>query len=776
MRKLVLLFASIFTCINSFSQEIADSLTVAAPDSVSVEAVQSDAIDDDDRPKIGLVLSGGGAKGLAHIGVLKAIDAAHLKIDYITGTSMGAILAAMYASGYSGEQIEEIARGMDWFSSMTGTVKYSEISIEEKDDYDNFLVEIPVEKGFKIKSGTGFVEPQPLMLKFAEVFYPVYRVKDFDDFDIPFKCIATDIGTGEAVVLDNGDIVYAVRSSMAIPGVFTTTKYGDSQLVDGGIVRNFPVRDVREMGADYVIGVNLFSGLTEAGEINTMIDVVLQVMNFSDAKDLVEEKKLCDMIIEPDVSAYSSASFGAADELFAIGDSIGEEFYPLFKQLADGLHNRYGAPYAEENRMAPYPEKVRLKEFEYVGLNDTDEDLLMHNLNLKKNKLYSPQELNVAFRKAFSTRYYKNLSYELLPLESDSIDVRLKCNIEENPLQSIKIGLSYNTFTSAAVNVGFTWKNLFDKRSELDMKMALSEAFRLRLRQRFFFGKKNNNYAEGAYNFNRYDISIFGLKTSRKDYIYTYSQNNFMVNVAHIYSDKSILKFTGGFQSVKLRPEINNNLQLHGNVNTPFLNIQRLHNSLDRRYLPQHGTYVNVEAFWGIRPNYKVSSVVDEEGNPIEFSHKAVLRATVEGKFCQSFRGDRVTLIEEFALGATWHSQSIVHEIAVGGPIPFFDSHFAFYGLKTASRFSPSVALGRIAVQYRLVDEFYVSLNANMGATFKELDAYISDNEKFEPKEYLYGLGVTASYNLLGALPFDITLMSARHYGFNVSVNVGIPF
>jgi len=171
------------------------------------------------RPKIGLVLSGGGAKGLAHIGVLKAIDQAGLKIDYVTGTSMGAIIGAMYAAGYSGDEIEKIARGMDWSELLSGKPLYKNVSIETRDDYENYALEVYFE-GFRPKPFTGFIEPQEFWLKASEIFFPVHDIKDFHDFSIPFQCVATDLSNGKAVVLSNGDIVRAIRSSMAIPGVF----------------------------------------------------------------------------------------------------------------------------------------------------------------------------------------------------------------------------------------------------------------------------------------------------------------------------------------------------------------------------------------------------------------------------------------------------------------------------------------------------------------------------------------------------------------------------
>lgn len=182
------------------------------------------------QPKIGLTLSGGGAKGLAHIGILEAIDSAGLRIDGITGTSMGAIVGSLYAVGYSGLEIEVIAREMDWNVLFSGKPNMRNVTIEEKNEFDNYALELPYQDGqFKIASG--FIEGQELWLKFQEFFLPIYDVKDFSKLSIPFKCIATDVGTGKPVVLDQGELVTAIRSSMAIPSVFTLTTKAQNWLM-----------------------------------------------------------------------------------------------------------------------------------------------------------------------------------------------------------------------------------------------------------------------------------------------------------------------------------------------------------------------------------------------------------------------------------------------------------------------------------------------------------------------------------------------------------------
>jgi len=262
------------------------------------------------RPKVGLVLSGGGAKGISHIGILQAIDSAGLKIDYLTGTSMGSIIGGLYAIGYSGKDIERISNTLNWDVILSNKPNFSQISIDEKDEYGKYSIELGL-KDFKPQIGTGLIESQTLWLTLSELFMPVYDIKDFSKFNIPFKCIATDLSDGKAVVLSEGEIVTAVRSSMAIPSVFTAIEMDSTKLVDGGIIRNFPVTDIKKMGADIVIGVNLFKGLPDISKLNDVLDVFYQITQYRDAEDLVKEKKLCDLIIEPPVEQYSAGSFDA---------------------------------------------------------------------------------------------------------------------------------------------------------------------------------------------------------------------------------------------------------------------------------------------------------------------------------------------------------------------------------------------------------------------------------------------------------------------------------
>lgn len=756
------------------------------------------------RPKIGLVLSGGGAKGLAHVGVLKAIDRAGLKVDYITGTSMGAIIAAMYAAGYSGVEIGEIAQGMDWSGSILGNVNYHNISIENKDEFESYIFEIPVENYIHLQPfSSGVIEPIEVSLKFSEVFFPVYKTKDFSKLQIPFKCIATDLRNGDAVILDQGDLPFAVRSSMAIPGAFSATSYKGTKLVDGGIVRNFPVKDVREMGADFVIGVNLFQGLTEPDDLTTPLDVMMQATNFRDAKDLITEKSICDMVIEPDVSKYNAASFGSSVDIAAIGDSIGQDFYPLFKQLADSLHNTYGLEYTKpDKRMKPYDKKVYIEDLNIEGLKHTDKELFLHNLQMKTRSSYNPLQLNESFRHAFSSGYYSNLRYELIPTDTSTNHINLRCLVTENPMQSLNVGLSYNTFTGAGLLLGYTAKNLLGRQSITNLKVAISETFRLRLKNRISFGIKYNNYLEQQYSFSSFEIPVYDKKT--KSSIYRWNINDFHVKWAQILNPFKEVSVSLGFEASHLRPDVST--PIDSRIRNVYFKANRRKNTTDRKYLPTSGVNLETEIYAGFRPRYKndysaiqnsidhVSSALkseeidqsssddayfDEEvGSPI-FSSKVprdnIYRISFHGQFYQPITS-RATLYETIALNASLGDQALTHRAMLGGVHRILPNHVGFFGFTTAQRHESTLAMARISYQYRVYDELYATLHWNSAVSFESIDKYYgSDRIDLNYKEILHGVGVTASYNF-SRMPFDLTLMYSPDYKFNIHVNIGFLF
>ena len=215
------------------------------------------------RPKVGLVLSGGGAKGLAHVGVLKVLEEAGLNIDYIGGTSMGSIVGGLYAIGYDADSLEKLVLESDWDRLLSDDISRRNLSIEEKPDNDRFFVTFPL-KERKLNLPVGMITGQNIENMFAELCTHISHIRDFDKFSIPYLCIGTDVESGKEMVFHQGYLPACMRASMAIPSVFSPKEIDGRLYVDGGVVNNFPAEHVKAMGADILIGGS--SGLFISGQ------------------------------------------------------------------------------------------------------------------------------------------------------------------------------------------------------------------------------------------------------------------------------------------------------------------------------------------------------------------------------------------------------------------------------------------------------------------------------------------------------------------------------
>jgi NTE family protein len=285
-------------------------------------------------PKIGLTLSGGGAKGLAHVGVLHIIDSLGIKIDYVTGTSMGSIVGGMYAAGYTASELEEIALTLDWPSLFSSRASLRYTHPGKREEFGRYIAELPIENG-SIKLPSGAIEGQQMWNVLSDFFFNVRNISDFNDFPIPFACVATDVLTGDTVVLNSGDIVAAIRASISIPSVFTTIEIDNRQLVDGGVVMNFPVVVAKDMGADFIIGVNVSRGPIENRKLETPLDIIYQMGTYLDARNFQKNKELTDIYLEPDLEEYTAASFNNPREIIERGKQIARKNIDKFLELKD---------------------------------------------------------------------------------------------------------------------------------------------------------------------------------------------------------------------------------------------------------------------------------------------------------------------------------------------------------------------------------------------------------------------------------------------------------
>jgi NTE family protein len=721
------------------------------------------------RPTIGVTLSGGGAKGLAHIGILKALDSAGIKVDYITGTSMGSIIGGLYAAGYSAEQLEKIARKVDWSEVLSNQSSLRAIVMEEKDEYSKYAVELPwVNNGFRLPSGV--VEGEELWLKFSELFFPVYNIKDFSKFSIPFKCVSADIETGEAVVFDTGEIVTAVRSSMAIPSVFTAIEYNGKRLVDGGVVRNFPVRDVKEMGADFVIGSRVSTGLLPKDKVNNALQIIMQIVFFKEAATSAEDIKQCNIYIPMPLLNYTAASFGKSNELLEYGLEEGRKMYPQFKALADSLNMIYGIQEIPKNRL-PKVDSIYISQIQINGLKETTKDFFEHMTGFETGKYYTSVKIGRMVRRVFGTRYYNRIVYALQPLPDST--VKIVFDVVENPTTFAKLGIHYNNFTGISLIGNLTSRNLFLPHSRSMVTFNIGENLRARAEHLQYLGRGKKIALTLGLQYDKIDFDTYD--NFRRDGVY--ATQFFKSDGKFQYSANR--KFTVGIGSryewVNYRPAIRSAFEIQGK--NEYVTIYSFFgvNTLNKTIYPDRG--VKIDGEFGRIINQSPKVLFFNDGVPVmnpdstgvsdNNYNRAVLNAEVYTPITTNFNFNVM-----FQGGINFkYNRSILNEFIVGGLTKTIRNQVLFAGLEENSLNSSGVAALQLGLRYEMFNNLYI-----MGKANGLVNDFIDFNNTLKRPKYFTGYSAGFAYNFaLG--PLEISAMycdqtkRVRSY-----INLGIPF
>ena len=266
------------------------------------------------EPKVGLVLSGGGAKGFAHIGVLKVIDSLGIRVDYVAGTSMGAIIGSLYASGYSGKQLDSIFKGVDFDNLIADNIPRSAQSTYEREISERYAVTLPFDH-LKVKLPSALSRGQNTFNLLTKLMLHVSYQDDFSKLPIPFFCIATNVETGQQVVLDKGNLPQSVRASGAFPSLFQPVEIDGQLLIDGGVVNNYPINELKAKGMDIIIGVDVQDGLANRTDLSSAPQILFQINNFRTINDMKIKSKQTDIYLKPDISKFNVVSFDDGNQI-----------------------------------------------------------------------------------------------------------------------------------------------------------------------------------------------------------------------------------------------------------------------------------------------------------------------------------------------------------------------------------------------------------------------------------------------------------------------------
>jgi NTE family protein len=363
------------------------------------------------RPRIGLALAGGGAKGAAHIGVLKTLEELHVPVDYIAGTSMGSIIGGLYATGMSADELREALLAVDWTDALSDSPRREDLEFRRKEDKTRYPFDL--EGGLRkggIRFPSGLRTGQKLGFLLQQLTLRASGTHDFDDLPIPFRAVATDIRTGDPVVLDHGSLSTALRASMAIPAVFTAVELDGLTLVDGGISNNVPVDVVRDMGAEIVIAVDLRQPEFE-GEIASYLQVMGQLNRFLTRKNMEAQLAQADLIIHPDVTGFTTMGFDQVAELYELGHRQAESQAAELQRFA--LPADEYARHRERQRRAPPPPPV-IHSIRVQGNERVDERLIRPLIQVEVGAPLDFEALSRTLRDIYGLDYFEQVTFSLV--------------------------------------------------------------------------------------------------------------------------------------------------------------------------------------------------------------------------------------------------------------------------------------------------------------------------------------------------------------------------
>ncbi len=706
------------------------------------------------RPRLGLALSGGAAKGLAHIGVLKVLEELELHPDYITGTSMGGLVGGLYAIGYPADSLEKIVLDMDWNLMLSDDIALREVIFEEKPFFKNQLIELSLSRGYSIQPG-GLIYGQQIEKLLSRLTLPVYDVRDFDELPVPFHAMATDIVAGRPVELDTGSLAQALRATMAIPSVFTPVRRDSMVLVDGGLLRNFPVQELRPMGADVIIGVYVGAKAEEGRKLESITRILHRIAFMQSMEDYSRQFEFIDVYIEPDLGRYGAPNFEAADSIIARGERTARAQYAELKQLADSL-NALGPPPPRP----PYPaqQPVRIDRIELLGAPSSREKEILNQLPLRTGEAVTSEQITQAVEELYGTNRYQKVSYFIRREGTQQV---LYLQLDEQSPSLFKGSLFYDSYHEAGIGFNLTLRNWLLPASRLLFLGRFADNHRYRFDYLKYLDPRERWFIDIEQQINR--DAIPALEDGRIVAEFRLQEFPLTATVNRRFGKNSLLSLGAQFEPLNFRPTVSTTPDFEKLRYRNFNLLGRFEiNTLDRNVLPRSGHRLSLEAKYVSNLDFKVegaSADLRQIDSLIRFDPYP--RITLSSQHYFPGKGNSVFVLNPFA-GILGTSDIPISDFyLIGAPVAVSRRALPFYGLDP-HEFIVQVAAGmNLGIHYFIRPNLRAGLHLSAGL-FGQPDPL--EKRLPLPRDFLTGGGLSLAYDsLLG--PIQLTVM----YPFNDS-------
>ena len=736
------------------------------------------AVIDAPRPKVGVVLGGGGAKGASHIGVLKYLENMGIPIDYVAGTSMGSIIGGLYAMGYSPDELTVLISHMDWSEYIGNTIDRSTMSKESRNRNSTTLLNVP----FSLKSvldkdpNSKFINSLPrayvnnssLVNLFNDLCVGYQEEMDFNDMPIPFACVATDIVTGDEVVLRSGSVPTAMRASMAIPGVFSPVNIGDMVLVDGGLVNNFPADVLKEMGADIIIGVEVTNEKRITREdIQSLPQLLGRLVTNSTSGKRKENRELCNVHIVPDVSGFGMLSFtpDAIDTLVHRGYMKAAEYHDQLFAIKQHLDEKAGH---SVGKMLHAPKAHNLKAdsiligtIDFDNVSARDSRWLMRKGGLHVGGRYTEKDIGHAISVYRGTGCFDEITYNVKEHDSihqnDQLAESYDLTIHMTPAKPsvLGLGLRYDTEEGAALllNIGLNEKKFGGSKFSASIKLSYNPRFNAT----YTFSRSSLANFSLAYDYRNQHFKIADNEL-KKDYNLHFKQQKLsgyisQFHLLNISTAVGVSYYHTTFDIVHTEDPASDSLISAifstNDIIAPYINFE--YDNLDHAYFAKRGLFARVAGHYYFLPKTK------ERFGDISAAFQYYL-TPANGKF---------TIIPQaygrFVFGYPNYFNLMNF---CGGEIAgrHFEEQMPFIGISHMEQLFYDASIFRCDLRYNFFGKHYLT------ATYNLLYQWMLH-------ESASGVGLRYSYNsLLGPISLTAHWSDYYHSGFGLYFSFGYTF
>lgn len=712
------------------------------------------------RKKVGVVLSGGGAKGMAHIKALKVIEEAGIPIDYIAGTSMGAIVGGLYAIGYTPEQLDSMVRKQDWTFLLSDRIKRSAMSLTDRERSEKYTVSIPFTKTPKDAATGGIMKGQNLANLFSDLTVGYHDSIDFNKLPIPFACVAANVVNGEQIVFHDGILSTAMRASMAIPGVFTPVRQDSMVLVDGGIVNNYPADVVKAMGADIIIGVDVQNALKKADKLNSVPDILGQIVDITCQSNHEKNVDLTDTYIRVNVDGYSSASFtpAAIDTLMRRGEEAAKDQWSSLLALkkkigiAEDYTPKQHGPYSSLSNART----VYVTDISFSGVEVDDKKWLMKKCKLEENSDISTQQIEQALYQLRGSQSYSSASYTL---KETPEGYHLNFLLQEKYERRINLGIRFDSEEIASLLVNAT----ADLKTRIPSRLALTGRLGKRYAARIDYTlepmqQRNFNF---SYMFQYNDINIYEEGDRAYNTTYKYHLAEFG------FSDVWYKNFRFGlglrFEYYKYKdflfkkPEISDLKVESEHFLSYFAQVQ--YNTYDKGRFPSKGS--DFRAAYSLYTDNMAQYNEHAPFSALNASWASVIPVTRRFSIIPSIYG-RILIGRDFPYPL---------QNAIGGEVPGFyiPQQLPFAGVTNLELMDNTIMIASIKFRQRMGAIHYLTLTGNYGLTDSNFFDILKGKQLF---------GISAGYgmdSIFGPLEISLGYSNQTDKG-SCFVNLGYYF